>query len=373
MFAPFSNRGLVNVFTNQVATPQQSHDMLRFREIGNDTFQQHVNYRVLTKPSTVAASIKKHKLLTLQPPKKVSKRKMNEKEKEMQDVNKLLCRRLEWYRVTGVSYDPSEDQCSVYPRALSDCSGKPHTGNKSAWTDKLRMRYNEEVVVTTVLPNGWVPQVVVIDSMFTLHTKPLRNMTITDYANFIFNRFVLPHYRAGTLEVHLIFDKEVRQLFDPKAFERDKRDQSGQSDNKHCCTEFTPDTQTPTSTHWADYIHCRSCKRSIINSIGLAFINTTRYKLKDRQQLVLAGCFDCDDNNQVCILSAHTLPQPTSMYSTNAEETDMIIWHHVQITPHSNILIYLPDTDVYNIGLAFIEHLEKEIIVQINVLSKDDK
>ena len=105
---------------------------------------------------------------------------MNEKEKELKDVNKLLRRRLEWYRVTGITYDPSDDQCSIYPRALSDNCGKPHTGNKSVWTERLSNRYDSSMVVSTMFPDAWVPELVLINGMFMLNTKPLCNSkTIT--------------------------------------------------------------------------------------------------------------------------------------------------------------------------------------------------
>ena len=79
------------------------------------------------------------------PPKAISKRKLNEKEKELKDVTKYLRRRLEWCRQTGQVYDP-EEQYSIYPRALCDSRGIPHTGTKSVWLAKLASRYTLPII-----------------------------------------------------------------------------------------------------------------------------------------------------------------------------------------------------------------------------------
>ena len=41
------NRGLVNVFTGQKATPEQTKDMLTFHQIGDQSFQHYVKHRIL--------------------------------------------------------------------------------------------------------------------------------------------------------------------------------------------------------------------------------------------------------------------------------------------------------------------------------------
>ena len=91
-----NNRGLANIFNNQTATPQQAHDMLNFRATGEHLYKGYITHRVLMEPSTSSAPVRKAKLLTMAPPKKLTRRNMNEKEKELKTVTKLLRRRLEW-------------------------------------------------------------------------------------------------------------------------------------------------------------------------------------------------------------------------------------------------------------------------------------
>ena len=47
----------------------------------------------------------------------------------------------------------------------------------------------------------------------------------------------------------------------------------------------------------------------------------------------------------------------------------MRIWKHAFETQATRILIYSPDTDIYNIGLPLLSEIpNKEVIVQYNVL-----
>ena len=57
---------------------------------------------------------------------------------------------------------------------------------------------------------------------------------------------------------------------------------------------------------------------------------------------------------------------PLSEYYSNAIEADTRIWRHAIQTQGTNILIYSPDTDVYNIGLGLhvVNCTSKQYIVQ---------
>jgi len=92
------------------------------------------------------------------------------------------------------------------------------------WPDKLVSHYQTTVppVFTSILTI--VPEVVIMDTMFVINTRPLRQTnTFSDYALFLFNQFVTQYFRKGALEVYLIFDKPNRQIFNPKKFEQRKR------------------------------------------------------------------------------------------------------------------------------------------------------
>ena len=143
----------------QTATPEQTHDMLNFRSIGEEALDHYITFRVLGIPSVSStnAPLRYHKILTMAPP-KVTKRKLSQKDKENKLVNTCLRRRLAWSNRTGLTYDSSKEQYSLYPRALANECGIPHKASKSIWTDKLRTRYHSTnpPIFLNALPTGWI-------------------------------------------------------------------------------------------------------------------------------------------------------------------------------------------------------------------------
>ena len=152
-----SNRGLINCFTGQKATPEQANDMLHFREIGTESFHQFISHHILMQSSTSEAAVRRKKLLTMSKP-KLTKHRLAQKEKESKLVAKCLRRRLAWCNRTNLPFDMSLEQYSIYPRALADEYGNPHKASKCTWTDKIACRYQSATptVLTTTLPSGWV-------------------------------------------------------------------------------------------------------------------------------------------------------------------------------------------------------------------------
>ena len=197
--------------------------MLAFRDIGTQVFQDYVKHQILQQSCSTKPTLRRHKLLTMKPP-KLSKRKSNPKEQEAKQVIKCLRRRLAWCKHSKLPYKSCDEQYSILPRALADEDGNPHKSSKSSWSDKLAKRYecaNPSVFMSSLLH---IPQVVIIDAMFMLNTRPLRQTkTIIEYTILLFNQFVIQYYKTGVKEVHLIFDKPGRQNFNPKQFEHNKR------------------------------------------------------------------------------------------------------------------------------------------------------
>ena len=366
--AKVPNRGLINVFSGEKANHQQTHDLLNFRKIGSDDLSHYIKYRILHHPST-NAPVRRNKLLTMAPIKTVGKRNVNLQKKENAQIMKCLRQRLAWCNRTGQTYDPTTEQYSKYPRAIADVNGLPHKGSKSTLTEKISKRYQS--VVVNNLPTGWTPDTVIIDGMFLINTSPLRSTTtISHYATLLFNRFITPYYLAGAKEVHLIFDTERRQQFNPKCFEHQRRSDKNNSSNDHHHVTFITTTNVP--QNWRSFIQCRECKRSIIQALGLSYLQTARFKLLHDQNLILAGCFThATDSNPMIISGDGSLPEQITEFRTNAEEADMIIWRHALKCSAQRVLVYSPDTDVYVIGLPLID-LSREFIVQINVPHAQD-
>ena len=140
-----------------MATLEQANDMLSFHQIGLQAFKQYITTRILQKSSLVNAPLRRHKLMTMSAVNK-SRKRTTPKEQEAKQVIKCLRRRLAWCNQSNVTYDSSEEQYSILPRAIADEDGNPHKANKSNWTDKLQNRYQstEPPVFVNVIP--WLPQ-----------------------------------------------------------------------------------------------------------------------------------------------------------------------------------------------------------------------
>ena len=166
------NRGVVNIFSGQVATPEQSVDMMTFRQVGIVAYKQYITTRLIEMPSHINAPLRRQKLLTMSST-RAKKKRMTPKEQEAKQVIKCLRRRLQWCNENRVSFNSGEEQYSILPRALADEDGYPNKSNKSHWTEKLHHRYQsaQPSVIVSSLP--WLPQAVIIDAMFMLYTKPL--------------------------------------------------------------------------------------------------------------------------------------------------------------------------------------------------------
>ena len=80
--------------------------------------------------------------------------------------------------------------------------------------------------------------------------------------------------------VHLIFDNPGHCTFNPKEFEQRKRDdqkrkQSNPKSKPHEHAHFSP--STPVKRPWREYINCCQCKRSIVEALGLAYLQRARH------------------------------------------------------------------------------------------------
>ena len=195
----------------------------------------------------------------------------------------------------------------------------------------------------STLPQRWSPQAVIIDGMLLINCKPhsgtlplLRSMQL------LFNRFISPQYQAGAIEVHLVFDTPSKHPFSPKCYERKRRDQSHPSTN-HNHLSFTPSTKVPQS--WSSYIEYRQCKHALIETIGLAYLRSARFRLQQQKHFNIAGCMSDQTGDVAWVMSGSEI----SIKSRGSRHENLE--NATQTSAHERILVYFPDTDVYNIGL----------------------
>ena len=140
-------------------------------------------------------------------------------------------------------------------------------------------------------------------------TSPLYGNTkkIQDYGYFLFKQFVLPHYRAGTEEVHFLFNDPGRHLFNPKDCEHQRRYDGKCNANEHTHVMLSPQSEIPRP--WRQYLNCKQCKRSIVETLGWVYLRTAGQHLKGMEKLILAGCFSGESRDDACVVAAdRTVP-----------------------------------------------------------------
>ena len=366
-----TNHELVNQFVMKYPTPEQQHDLLHFRNIGQDEFERHVSYYIL-KEASVHPPMRKKRLQTLSQ-RKVTRRQLSQLEKDRQMVQKCLHKKIKWSKQTGRPIDKIAEQYIPIPLALADSNGIPLKGQKSNTTKALKMRYKDAIpqVFLNTLPEQWVPGCVIVEGMFMLNTTPLgSHKTFADYANFLIKRFVYPHYAKGTKDVHMIFDNPGRLSQTPKYFERKRRDSSATVIVGHMCDDITKSRYIPSK--WReDIVNCRNCKRNLVLFLSNYCIKNIPKQIPPGKGLLLAGCFDGHLEDTAWFITRDSTPQPNPAFTSNAEETDTRIWLHCKQIDCDKILILSPDTDIYHIGLP-LNHGDKDIIIRISAYNSKD-
>ena len=76
---------MLNVFSALKATPEQSHDMLTFYQVGMQAFKQYIACYILPNPTSTNGPLRRHKVLTMATV-KPTKTKAKQKEKEAKQV-----------------------------------------------------------------------------------------------------------------------------------------------------------------------------------------------------------------------------------------------------------------------------------------------
>ena len=94
----------------------------------------------------------------------------------------------------------------------------------------------------------------------------------------------------GTSEVHLVFDHPTMNTFNPKQFEQARcHNSESMTQHRHQHHAFDVNSQIPQG--WLEYLECTTCKRAIVESIGLYFLQIGHCLLQQQQQLIIGGCF----------------------------------------------------------------------------------
>ena len=244
---------LRNQFTTKTASPAQQEDLLTFRDIDH-TFVQH-KYSGDTSVNPIA---RQHKLKTFANP-KVSKRTVNNLQKEKSLATKCLRSRLLWAQSHSEDNENYEQQYLELPRAIVDENGIPNKGQKSNASSFYFKRYGNNTF-STFFPSHWLPDIVLLEGMFIINTTPLRiHAKMSDYIRHLL-LYVGCYLNRGVAEVHIIFDDAGRFSINPKRIEQTRRDDSASTINlNHDRVSFSDGMKIPPK--WREILECQKCKR----------------------------------------------------------------------------------------------------------------
>ena len=285
-----------------------------------------MNYFILRTPR-VKVPKRQKRLLTFTE-RKTRRKKVSDIEKERKLQIECWKKRV-LYASTGTNIQNAYEQCIVLPRAIATSDGQPMKGNKSNTTKVLEKRYENASpqIISTSLPTGWIPDTTVIEGMFLINIHPWS-------ANFLLRQHVLPYFRTGSKEVHLLFDDPECQVQSPKYFERKHRDQINPVPDDHHCTEFASDMVIPPK--WRENIlNCRQC----INEVLYAFYSNTSLIQSH------ASSTHINDLSQLEDWMTHYSAKCDDCLTCNAEESDTRIWLHVTRSQGQRKLVLSTDTE----------------------------
>ncbi len=275
-------------------------------------------------------------------------------------------KKLLWSKTTNTAIKTVSEQYIPLPLALCDNTGVPLKGQKSYTTKALKAKYKSSTpsVFLNALPTGWVPECCIFEGMFMLNTAPLGDhKTFSDYGNFLIKRFLVPQWRQGAQQLHIIFDNPGRLKQTPKEFERNRRDNAATVLSGHLCDEVNTKTKIPSK--WREnFINCRNCKRALVIFLTNHFLNNASKHMQSGHSVLVAGGFEGAIEDTAWIVDKDSKPQPDPRYLSNAEETDTRMWVNAERTSCTKILIMSPDTDCYHIGMTMQNN--KDVIIQLN-------
>ena len=190
------DRGLINPFSGQKATPERSHDLLNKRHIGQCEYLSRVGAVILRQPSFQAPN-RQRRLQTFSEP-KVNKTKVSQLEKDRKLLLLALKRQMQHSNKTGEPVEKLGEQIIELPMALCDTQGVQHKGDKANSTRALRLRYKNapETVFSSELQSN--PKCTLIEGMFLINTNPLGCHTYLESTqNFVYSYSIFPRQHRG--------------------------------------------------------------------------------------------------------------------------------------------------------------------------------
>ena len=354
------NESLKHLITKEEANSLQKLSLLNFRQNGQKSLINYIETCICK--STHSFNKSKFKIINFD-----SSRKSTNKSKQLTDakqVEKIIRKQIEWSKLHNI---PLKDltQFIKYPLAISSPDGSPNPGQKSAVSHLYRSLAPD--AFTSFINQECGPDTVVIDAMFILNVPPSSaSTTFGEYVTSLYKQWVsyyFSKYRSVS-QVDLAFDKQSEAGLTPKQFERRRRDSIGSPNDSF----FTINKDTKLPGKWNDFMSVRGNKKLLVHFVCDSFCELGQFHLQPGQSLILSGGFSQEG---MTVLVQHNQSSPVSSLQHNHEEGDSLVWFLATQSSGSNILIYSPDNDTFNIGLPLASQYSKQFTVQLKSSNYD--
>ncbi|XP_071951903.1 uncharacterized protein [Antedon mediterranea] len=358
---------LYHLFTEQVAAPKASTDLLNFFEYGQQDFNSYLKCIVLNVPGAKRPQRKRRNITTFTTPKKT----VAKPRKEIQDQKlqiSCLRKQVAWSKSQNQAVSDFHQVLSL-PRALCSADGIPYKASKAVSSTFFNSRYPN--AFTDIYTPTKEATAYKAEGMFLINTTPLQSHeTFRDYMSFLFRQWVLRPFREyHASEVHVVFDHPSKHGLSPKDVERTRRDSKQDSTADTQFSSIDVDDKLPRK--WRAFLGVRSQKRLLVNLISSFFVSLASQKLHDGQTFITSGGFDGQDTDKAfCARPNET--NLVSEYTSSHEEGDSRVWLHFAKTSCKSVVIYSPDRDTFHVGLPVVKKADKKAVVQLRASRGDN-
>ncbi len=364
---------LVHIFSKKEATGKVKNDMTSFYQLGEKAVRDFVDCQILKTKLPVEGKTGPYhcyKISNFDSAKKIDQSKLNTKRKlkRLESELELYKKAIIHAQLTNTTVPPMENFVNVPAALKDDDQVSPFKSDKAE-----AKRYYEEHKVygdcfTYEILRSTV-DVVIFDAMFLLHSTPKHPCpTFEHYAQQFYRDRIKQYFSAPfcAKEVHVVFDcHDMNVSTSPKAFERARRDSSRES---AVYDEINDQTVLKWNIRWEDILSDRHSKQQIVKYLCIKLVEIAADELAGGQRLYTNRG---SSNASTCLALVSDSSNPdrkveATTYSCCHEEADTLVWFHAVQCGYKKVLIYSPDTDVFNIGLRVATaNLDKEFTVEL--------
>ena len=293
---------------------------------------------------------------------KYQKKRITMVEKERQLTQRYLKHQLAWINEHGTeesSLDGLLGPVAALPRALMSGNDLPYKPpNKSNVTNYIGTRYSQYDVVNCNVPNGWIPDVFILEGMLMIQLQPLWTvMTVRQYSMLLLKRFILPHLQAhGVNEIHVVFDNQDAMEASPKEIEW-RRD-----DSKRIMAHHTCGNEAETLKLWQSGLECRDCKKKLTHLIANELLQLVQPYLSSQQCFIITV-------GEVAFEIGHTGSTSAIPHLwSNVDKANLRMWLHCIHANGNKIQMLFPNTDLYFVGLPLAHScmIGRQVLVQLS-------